>query len=470
MEQIKSYHIRLLSIMICLISFILTSFNINTMADGYRLMLLFPIIYTIGLFVSAPYLLKTNYKVSVIMYFLIQGLRFVVSPPFVAFAGNNCGSSYIHMTVEALREACLIMIFEYIICTFFLIAWTSKKIPNKRLNTPSLTTNWLIYIPYLFLAFLAYFYFGRKGKIISFITLSAGTNTREGDLTDTALVFGRQIVLIAIVILFLAALSFCKKKYDITHKNIYVYLAIVAAIVNVCVIVGERRTTQIYTAFCCTYCLCLAFPQKRKEIVRYVVGAAIIVITLMSIYKVSYAFLYSSYIDALAASNFSIKDVAQSLQAYFNGPQNVAVAVTLSKIEHFGPLNFIYDIARSTVPINFLVKNSGTLVSFSFNNFIYGGSNMSGHLLSSVGAGYLYFGIIFCFLIMLFNIRLAMLCERFMKKTASYEMIYIWGYLLMRFSYGYSLNLAGLLNSCSIMLITGGLLFGFARLVRIGKV
>ena len=111
----------------------------------------------------------------------------------------------------------------------------------------------------------------------------------------------------------------------------------------------------------------------------------------------------------------------------------------------------------------------GTLVSYSFNSYIYGGSSLSGHLLSSVGDGYLCFSPVFCFIVMLLNIRLAMLCERNMKRTGSYEMIYIWGYLLLRFAYGFSLNLPGLLNSSSIMLITGGLLFKTARTVRIGR-
>ena len=469
MERLRPHHLQIGSFIVCFASLLLTAIHIENMPEGYRLMIVFPAFFCIGIAAGAKYILNSDYKISVIMYFVIQGIRFVVMPPVIALAGEKCGSPYISVSVSALRTACIVMIFEFVICTFFLITWSSKTISKKREYSPALTTNWAIYIPYLLLAVVVYFVFSRQGNIISFITLSAGKNVREGDLTETSLVFARQIVLIAIIVLFLSVLSACKRKYDYTHKSTYVYIAILAAIINVCVIVGERRTTQIYTAFCCTYCLSLAFPDKKKAIIRYVIGAAAAVLVFMSIYKFSYAFLYSSYLEALAASDFSIQTMARSLQAYYNGPQNVAVAIELSKTASFGPWNFIYDVLRSTVPVSFFVKDLGTLVSYSFNSYIYGGSSLSGHLLSSVGDGYICFSPVFCFIVMLFNIRLAMLCEKNMKRTGSYEMIYIWGYLLLRFAYGFSLNLPGLLNSSSIMLITGGLLFKLARTVRIGR-
>ena len=467
MNFFKSKYIQIGTILACIVSFIFTLVFFYNMPNGYRIMIAFPIIYAIGICVSTGVIVKSDYRISLTMYFFIQGLRFLIMPPFIALAGVNCGSAYINVSVASLREACLLMIYEYVVCTFFLIIWASKTISRKRNYSPVLTTNWAIYVPYIMLATIIFIFFSKHGNLVSFISLPAGTNAREGDLTETSLVFARQIVLIAIIVLFLAVLSFCKKRYDISHKNMYVYIAIMAAIINVCVIVGERRTSQIYTAFCCTYCLILAFPEKKVLITKYVVGAATIVLILMSVYKFSYAFFYSSYMEALAASDFSLQNIAKTLQSYFNGPQNIAVAIELSKTVNFGPLNFVYDVLRSTVPFNFLMKNFGTLVSYSFNSYIYGGRAFSGHLLSSVGDGYICFGPFFCFIVMLLNIKLAMLCERNMKRTCSYEMIYIWGYLLLRFSFGYSLNLPGLLNSSSIMLITGGLLFKVARTVSV---
>ena len=469
MIRIKDYYTQVLMLIICSISMIFTTIFSDNMLEGYRITIVFPLIYFFGICAAIKYIRSTDYVVSMVMYFLIQGIRFVIMPPFIALAGEKCGSPYINVSASALREACIVMIYEFVVCTFFLIIWASKKIKRKREYAPALTTNYFVYVPYLILAGIVYLVFSRKGRIISFISLSVGTKSREGDLTETSLIFARQIVLIAIIVLFLTILSICKKKYDNTKNNIYVYIAIFAAIMNVCVIVGERRTTQIYTAFCCTYCLALAFPEKKKTISKYVLGAAALVLIFMSIYKVSYAFLYSSYREALAATDFSFQSIGSSLQAYFNGPQNVGVAIELSKTVRFGPWNFIYDVLRSTVPVSFFVKGFGTLVSYSFNSFIYGGTALSGHLLSSVGDGYLCFSPFFCFVVMLLNIKLAMLCERNMKRTSSYEMIYIWGYLLLRFSYGYSLNLPGLLNSSSIMLITGGLLFKVARTVTVRR-
>lgn len=467
--MIKQKNFILIGILIsCFFSLFLTILKYENLANGYSLVVFFPLIFGLTVLGFSRYLLNSDYLVTTFMYLIIQGIRFILLPVGLAFSGSMGQTSYIHVSPESLKLACILMILEFIISTFFLVIIGSKKIRLKRTGKPNLTGNFVVYIPFLILSGLIYILFGMKQKLLSFLVIQTNTDGRLGDITGTSTVFIRQILIVALTTFFILVLIHNARKYKNSLRERYINFAILAAVLMVCIIVGERRTTQIYTAFCCIYCLIQMFPEKRKKIVKIIGGAVGIVLIFMSIYKFSYAFMYSSYLEALSNSRFSIGGVTRMLQSYFSGPQNVAVALEFSNHGNYGLFNFIYDMLRSTVPFNFLVKDNGLLLSNSFNSYIYSGQFLSGHLLSSSGYGYICFGYFF-FLVMIFNLSLSLYCERKMKQSYAIEFIYLWGYLLMRFAYGINLSTSSLMNSSSIMLITGGLLFLVARTITIKK-
>ncbi|MCK1215803.1 hypothetical protein MXZ89_00245 [Streptococcus uberis] len=456
--------ILLMIFLFCFISLFLTTLEYGNLPRGYQFVVFFPIIYGLIVTISSNYLFNTDYLVTTFMYLIIQAVRFVIMPVALAFSGDSGQIAYIHVSEESLKLASLLMIIEFIICTFLLAFVSSKKINKKRFGKPVLTGNILIYLPFLLGAGIIYFIFGREQQLLSFLVIRTNTVDRLGDITDTSTVFIRQVLIVALTTIFLLVLVRNAKRYDLSKKERYLNYSLLAAVMMVSIIVGERRTTQIYTAFCCIYSLSQMFPERRKKVVQIIGGAGAIVLIFMSIYKFAYAFMYSSYFEALNNAKFSIGGTTKMLQSYFSGPQNVAVAIEFARHGNFGIFNFIYDMLRSTVPFNFFVKNNGILTSNSFNTYIYSGQVMTGHLLSSVGYGYICFKYLF-FLMMVFNLSLSLYCERKMKQSYSIEQIYLWGYLLMRFAYGVNLSTSSLMNASSIMFITGGLLFLVAKTI-----
>ncbi|GAB6680993.1 hypothetical protein BOVMAS27_04610 [Streptococcus uberis] len=468
--MLKNKKLILFSIMLaCFLSFFITILNYGNLANGYKLVVLFPVVFGLSVLLLSRFLFNSDYLVTTFMYLFIQAIRFVIMPVTLSFSGSTGDTSYIHVRTESLKTACLLMILEFIICTFFLVLISSKKVRNRRFVKPRLTGNIIVYLPFLILATMLYLVFGLRQNLLSFVVIRTNTVERLGDISGTSAVFLRQIIIVALTTIFLLILNYNARKYEDSLKERYSNIAILAAVLMVCIIVGERRSTQIYTAFCCIYCLTQMIPEKRKKIVNIIGSAVAVVLIFMSIYKFAYAFMYSSYFEALSNSTISIGGITRMLQSYFSGPQNVAVALEFSNHGDYGIFNFIYDMMRSTVPFNFLVKDSGIPLSNSFNSYIYSGQFTSGHLLSSVGYGYICFKYFF-FMVMIFNLSLSLFCERKMKQSRSVEFIYLWGYLLMRFAYGINLSTSSLMNTSSIMFITGGLLFLVAKTITSRRV
>ena len=127
----------------------------------------------------------------------------------------------------------------------------------------------------------------------------------------------RRIVTMAISFLFLYLVDRYRQKETLLPNKRNLSMPLLAAVLSVCIIVGERRSAQVYTAFMCCYILMLAFENQKGKILRWVCGAAVLVFVLMSVYKQFAGFLYDSYGEAIQNSSMSIGEFSNTLQSYF---------------------------------------------------------------------------------------------------------------------------------------------------------
>ncbi len=452
------------------ISFIIGLLNIPNIKTGYEAVAFMPIIYMFIFLLSINFITKTDYKITATVFFAFQWIRFCLMPAIIAIAGENCENNGISVSVSHLRLATVLISLEFIVSSIFLWFMARKKIKIREKTRLHLSGSTFAYFLFGILAVFIFLYNLRRGvRLVNFLVIPAGSEERLGDIVDTSTVIARQIFLLATMIAFLVVTNYCVKRYNLTQKQKYFYISIIVALLNVCIIIGERRSAQIYTAFCCCYVLILAYPYKKKKILFWVCGTAGIVIIFMSIYKVFNAFAYASYEEAMNNAEFTIGGFSQTLQSYFLGPQNVALAIRFAKSSHLNLFNLIFDFCRSTVPISFLFKNSGVTTSVMFNNYLYHGAQDSGHLLSSVGYGYIYGGILFCWCTMVLNIACALFCEKMLKTRKNYEEIYLWAYVMMRFVFSLIINTPALISASSIMLFTAYIVILAARFLRINR-
>lgn len=444
-----------------LLSFLAIVLNYENITSGYNLVVIFPLIFIGGYIVTLGNLTisNTRYPITIYMFLILQWLRYVLSPLMISLSGENAGTSFLNPQVDSLAIATSLMVLDLIIC-FLILFYLSrkKKIKNKNSNI-TLRGNRALYFMFIIFAIIIYLTIGISSNMINFLFISVEGGERVGDITNTPIVIARQIVLIAIFLLFIWVTTICAIKYEKTKNKKYFYIAILFALINVSIIIGERRSAQVYTAFCSIMILFLAFPQFKRKITLSVGGLAVIILVFMSIYKFSAAFIHGSYLEALKNSSFDVAEISQILQSYFAGPQDLATVMEFADIYDVNIQNLIFDFARSTVPISFFVKNMGMITSEMFNLYIYKGLQTTGHVVSALAHGFIYMGVFFSSIFSVLNLFMCCFFEDRMNSTNSYEMMYVWAYILMRFGLNLTANTPALISATTIMLITAGLLF-----------
>ncbi|WP_313468639.1 hypothetical protein [Carnobacterium sp.] len=449
------------------VSTLITIYNFEKIKSGYELILFFPLFFCLLYFLTfgKSKIMDSYIPITTFIFIVLQSIRFILMPPIIAMAGENNGTHFLNPAESSIQLATILMIFDIFVTTLCIYFFSIKK-KKKVVQDLRIQGNKYVYVIFLIFSLALYLYVGRTVKLFHFLVVPLTGNERIGDITDTPLVIAQQIVMVSMIVLFLWIVSIFLKKYNLKNKNIYFYFSVMFAIINVGIIIGERRSAQIYAAFCSIWILIHAYPKKVKKIIFIISSVALVILSFMSIYKVSNAIAYGSYTNAIKNSQFNVSWLSSTLQSYFAGPQDLAVIIEFKESTELKIENFIFDLLRSTVPISFFIKNIGTVTSEIFNNYLYNGMQRTGHVISSTGYGYLYFGILFAPFFSVINIVMAIFFERKMTTSISYEMSYMWAYLFIRVAVNLTANTPALINQITIMLCTGGFLFQVAKLLR----
>jgi hypothetical protein len=469
--RVKINFLNMFVLISSLLSFFVIIYNTGNIASGYNLVIVFPLFYVVIYFLSLGKLNinKCSIPVTTYMFLILQWLRYVLTPSMIALSGDEAGTLFLNPEDSSLYLATILMLIDLVVTFFVVYFLAQKKYKYEVKSKMVLRGNKFVYIAFILLALAIYIYIGRSTNMLNFIIIPVENTERLGDITSTPIVIARQIVMIAIFLVFLWSVSIFSKKYNKNSRKLYFYIPVIFALINVSIIIGERRSAQVYSAFCSIWVLSYAYPKLKKKIILSVGGLAITVLTFMSIYKFSGAFIHGSYSGALQNSNFDAPWLSRTLQSYFAGPQDLAVAIDFAKVVDLTPLNLIFDFLRSTVPISFFVKGGGAVTSEIFNNFIYNGIQSTGHVISSNAYSYIYFGIFFSSFFSVVNILISYYFEKKMKQSVSFEMMFLWGYVLMRFALNLTANTPTLVSSATIMLMTGGLLFKTASILKLNN-
>ncbi|MBQ7038208.1 MAG: hypothetical protein IJN61_03760 [Clostridia bacterium] len=435
--------------------------------DGYGLLWLLPLVY--GIFTCSFYtrIVNTDYPITMLLYFGTQFIRMIIMPAAIALAGEASASAFSFVTPDHLHLAIIMILLEFVIVGLFAVVRGSQKIKNKRERLPVLAGAKEVYIVLGIFAVAVYVYFKMRGiDLVYFFTIPLGAEERIGDLTDTFLVLARRIVTVAISFLFLCVVDHYRQKETLRSNKRNLNMPLLAAVLSVCIIVGERRSAQLYTAVAVCYVLIIAFENQKGKILRWVCGAAFVVFALMSVYKQFAGFLYDSYGEAIQNSSMSIGEFANTLQSYFAGPKNIALAMGFAENVALEPSQVLFDFARSTFPVSLFIKGGGQLTSVLLNNYIYFGEQNAGHVLSGTGYGYVFGGMLLFFLPTLLNTAFAFFSEKCVHRVKSFEGIRIWLYVLLRFGINLTANTPALISASSIHLVTSGLVLWAAVLVK----
>lgn len=468
--------IYLLYIILSSISFIICFFNQNSVPKGYEYVSLLPLVFLFGFSVFlVPILNQKKFLLTIHAFVALSFVRMVMIPLISVLSGYFRTADYGSFTAESLEIAVWLMIYEYIIAIIFILLLIRTKKTNKlqldSLNSKiHLMGNKSVYVGFILFGLIVYLLWGLPEGLIKFVAISSDTDQRFGDETSTFYTLITQIIKITLVCVFLLAIAYFYKRYKHRFKNVYVNLAILFAMLNVSLIVGERRTMLLYTGISSIIVLLVAFPENKRKVLTILGGTALALLLMMSVYKHFYAFNFGSYSAAIKDSDISLSYISQMLHAYFGGPQNTSWIIDMKNLYGTDFFNLIFDIMRSTFGLSFLMKGSGTLTSVEFNNFVYGADTQSGHLITTIGYGYYYFGFVLAPIFTCINLWISKTLENLLNRSTSFEELYLWSYLLSRLLTFMFFNPPSIVSFLTINFATMGLVFLMARLLNYRRI
>ncbi|QIH77982.1 capsular biosynthesis protein [Macrococcoides canis] len=374
---------------------------------------------------------NSQIKYTSIIYNLYGLLRLFIIPLLMSIKNDNVIDN-LPFGWEYFNTGVSLICIEYFIGTLFLIFLSRYVKPKDRHGDFQLMGSKIVYIPFIIIIIIISILFPEVRQTMSFLILKTDGTGRIVEDTPALITLIRFFIQLALLLIFVIVSYNSYRKYRVNPSVSYILLPALTALLNISVIIGERRSIQLYLAFSVLIVSTKLFVKHSKQINILIIISVVTIILFMTLYKELYIFKYGSYSEAL--NNTSVKDIklVDQLQSYFYGPHNVGSIIVYLKFYSASFSIFINEVFRNFFLINFLVDDSGLLTSQKFNYLVYGNKQLTGHLISSASYGYVYFGKVLFPIVIIFNILVTITFEQLIKKTKSIEVIFISAYLFAR--------------------------------------
>lgn len=444
----------------------------------YSLLFLLPVSFLLcGTFLVASYL-KSQSWISLILL-AVLGIRLVVAPLVLCF-DPYCSLGVYSPGAKEMNEAVLFICYESVFISLFMYVYlriSARSRTGVRRRVPSthiedLEKGNILFKLFVLIALFLFLFVPEASKGLSFFVLSSGSEERATAEADTLTNVLRQLVLIGQQIAFVLTATWAKRRYDQTGYYRYISIALLFALFCVGVIVGDRRASQIYTAFAALVLLTWLFPKQKKAITIVIVVVASFALLMLTIYKTFYAFNYDSYFEAITSGNQVFGGLGGNFDLYALGPTSVATGFAAGEAtSNFNIGSLLFEIARCTIGISFLVKDVPIdMPTVIYNLFVSGGTRTSGYFIPIGVEGAVCTTTILGPLLPLAFLMIAVKIERLIRSSKSSYWVFFLSYVYIRFATCLVAgNMATILNTTTTVLITTGVLYVMSRCLQNGK-
>lgn len=393
------------------------------------------------------------------LIFDVYGLIRLVVIPVCIVIFNDKQIDNLPLGINYFDKGVLLICIEYIVGAIFLLLLSSyrfkkNKIDHRNFTDYKLIGNKFVYIIFMLVTLVLFILLPSVRETVSFLIIKTDATGRGTEEASSIIVLVRMCIQLSLLLLFVITSLHFYKKYLKANKLIYIFIPLIIGLLNISLIVGERRTIQLYTLISVLVIISLLFKRHKFKINILILIAGFVILLLMTLYKELYIFNFNSYSEALQSKSVSNIKFVDQLQSYFYGPQNVGASIDYLNYYTGSIKEFFYDLIRSTSGLNIFVNKDDLITSQLFNKLIYGNEQLTGHLISSAGYGYIYLGPILFPLILIFNITLASITENIVKRTNNLEIIFIGTFIYMRIAtniFGNPMPIISMLSSTIIV-------------------
>ncbi|MBF2778754.1 capsular biosynthesis protein [Staphylococcus saprophyticus] len=399
------------------------------------ILLILPLVYIISKLVIFS-IEKNNINFTKLIFDIYGFIRLVTIPACIVLF-NDKQINNLPLGINYFEKGTLLICIEYLVGAIFLLLLSLSKHKKNKLNHKKVLDYQLlgskfIYITFIVISMFLFLLIPSVRETVSFLIIKTDATGRGTEDVSGLVVLVRMFIQLALLLLFVITSLHFYKKYLKVNKLIYVFIPLIIGLLNISLIVGERRSIQLYTLVSVLVIISILFKKHGFKINIIITTVGMGILFLMTMYKELYIFNFNSYSEALNSKSVSNINFVDQLQSYFYGPHNVSASIDYLNYYSVSIKGFIYDLMRSTSGLNIFVNKDSLLTSQLFNELIYGNKQLTGHLISSAGYGYIYLGPILFPLILIFNITLATIIETLLKRTNKLELIFIGVFIYMR--------------------------------------
>ena len=450
--------LRFVAFIVCCLSIILCCVMAIKINSDYSLLVTWPILLFFFLFINyskASRIKESHYLVLSLIVFTQLIPRYAVFPTLVLLSSRTfIGIRHIVLSSSDIKHGIVIVAFELFCFTFFL--WGFERLKGNSIiykNRLRVYGNKYVYFAYFLFSLVIYFAIGRNLHVVQFIRINNDYSGIEENLLFTLV---KYIISIALTLFVILVFAREKKRYDLRKRNIHFIISLLFGVLLTLVIIGESRGTQITIGLLVILMLINDYPNKKVPIIVTIAVAVIVIVVAITIFR-------TDSVKTILGS--SIVYLARQLQVYSGGPDSVIQNILVLENQGITILNLVFDFVRSCFPFNLILKNYGYTVSQIYNQILYNGMSLNGHIVFGASYGYLFFGIIGIPLTMCLNYYLASKACDVFNRTDSYEVKYVAGYCMLKLVNVFCENTPAILGSVTQYIGTFGLLILVSNLL-----
>lgn len=428
----------------------------------YNYIYLWPLIYSLIVFIKMKF--KAN-SIGINTVMIVSFFKFSIMPLIIVLTDVYANPIFSRGEQSYYQKGIFLELYCFIVLFLTMLFFNKLINGNKSIKNFGTEIDILghkfLYITLFLLSITLFVFIAYPSKMISFFIINTNDNgNRLEESLSLSMMIIRQIIVIGFNLIFISSCYVGYKKYSMNNNVKFLIIPVFFAIINIGLIVGERRSLQVYTTLCCLIILLYIFREHRKLILGSIGITSFIVLSGMTIYKHLNAFIYGSYSEALRAAIDSGKDAtgwgpANTLQAYLYGPQSLATSLKYESIYNIEINQLFFDVARSFIGISFFVKNHGTLLSVKYNNFLFNDiSTNTGHIIPNSVYGYIFLGFFLSPLLMCIQGLIIVFLERIFFENKYLEIKFVSLFILFRLSVDIFSNFPQSINIASLTLVS----------------
>ena len=424
---------KVLRVIVFIVSVIVTFLLVGDpiLPKGMGYFALVPFVFGVGYVLSKKTSLYMFRNIGLLMLNITLFIRYIITPFYMWFNGYSIGRG---ATPSAgnYQMAILLMILEIIVIfiTIEIFANRFYKENKKMVPKSKIKVNKnFIGLVFLLITLLVILIYPNLLERYSFIL----TATEYKGNMELNLPFGSLFPLMvsfSSMLLTITILNKFYKQYELKANSIWIYLSICIVFLMASFIVGTSRFSMLIPMVTGMYLITKLYPTHNKRI--YSIFGVLILIAVSISTLVKQFGINLGEVD----NDFSnvASSVSSSLQVYFSGVHNVAIAVKAREI-FVNDIDFgliVGDLLSSVMIIsNYFTSEFGGVNMFNYA--FYNNTISTDQILPMIGQGYLYFGFFFSPIFVIMFTYFMMYFDKKSREGSTVFKVYIYAYISVRF-------------------------------------